>query len=63
MLPDRGDRLTGCRDRYNIEFASPEDMEDITDGELRTLKIETENDVDEEDVQRFGQVFAIRDHA
>ena len=62
-LPDRGDRLTGCRDRYKIEFGCPEDIEEITDEELRTLKIETENEVDEEDMKRFGHIFAVRNHA
>ena len=35
LLPSRGDRVTGSKDRYHLEYGCPEDWEQYSEEELR----------------------------
>ena len=49
LLPSRGDRVTGSKDRYHLEYGCPEDWESYSEEELRELKVTVEAELEQED--------------
>ena len=46
LLPSRGDRVTGSKDRYHLEYGCPEDWEQYSEEELRELKTRVEAELE-----------------
>ena len=52
-LAVRPDRITGSMDRYQKEFGIPEDYEQYSEGDLKSLKQQVEMELQDEDLQAF----------
>jgi hypothetical protein len=58
LLPERGDRISGTKARYLTEFACPNDIERMTEGDLRAFKQRVETELAADDVAFYDEHIA-----
>jgi hypothetical protein len=56
LLPERGDRLTGCKDEWVIEYACPNEIQRFTESDIKAFKQRVEADMAKDDATAMDEL-------